>query len=73
MTPEVDGAFIPLHEHQLATLEIDPATGSYTSFLEVAIDGAGVDGVGYLSLKLRRFLPWAVILLTQLQWKLLSH
>ncbi|MBM55984.1 MAG: hypothetical protein CMB32_05455 [Euryarchaeota archaeon] len=48
MTPEVDGAFIDGYEHQLATLEIDPATGSYTSFLEVAIDGAGVDGVGYL-------------------------
>ena len=48
MTPEVDGAFIDGYEHQLATLEWDKNQGAYTSFIEVAVNGSGVDGVGYL-------------------------
>ena len=48
MTPEDDGAFIDGYEHQLATLEWNENQGAYTSFIEVAVNGAGVDGVGYL-------------------------
>tara|TARA_Y100000589_G_C27132039_1_gene620993 strand:- start:269 stop:1261 length:993 start_codon:yes stop_codon:yes gene_type:complete len=48
MTPEVDGAFIDGYEHQLATLEWDENQGVYTSFLEVTVNGFGVDGIGYL-------------------------
>jgi hypothetical protein len=48
LTPETDGAFADGYENQLATLEWDKAAGTYTSFLEVTVNGAGVDGVGYL-------------------------
>ena len=48
MTPEVDMSFSDGYETQLATLEWDENEGVYTSFLEVAIDGSGVDSVGYL-------------------------
>lgn len=48
MTPEVDGAFIDGYEHQLATLVWDEDLQSFVSDLEVAIEGEGVNGVGYL-------------------------
>ena len=48
MTPEVDFAFADGYEHQLASLEWDENEQSYVSFIEVAVEGAGVDGVGYL-------------------------
>lgn len=48
MTPEVDGAFIDGYEHQLATLIWDEFLQSYVSDIEVAVEGAGVNGVGYL-------------------------
>jgi hypothetical protein len=48
MTPETDGAFNDGYEHQLATLEWDEDLESYVSDLEVAIEGEGVNGVGYL-------------------------
>ena len=48
MTPEVDGAFNDGYEHQLATLVWDNDLQSYVSDLEVAVQGEGVNGVGYL-------------------------
>lgn len=48
MTPEVDGAFIDGYEHQLASLEWDENEQAYVSFIEVTVEGAGVDRVGYL-------------------------
>ena len=48
MTPETDGAFADGFEHQLATLVWDEDLASFVSDLEVAIEGAGVNGVGYL-------------------------
>ncbi len=48
MTPEVDMSFSDGYEHQLATLEWDENEGSYVSFLELTVDGTGVDGIGYL-------------------------
>jgi len=58
MTPEEDGAFtfwdsnsgslVSDYEHQLATLVWDEDLQSYVSDLEVAIQGEGVSGVGYL-------------------------
>jgi len=48
MTPEVDGAFNDGYEHQLATLVWDEDLQSFVSELEVAIEGEGVNGVGYL-------------------------
>jgi hypothetical protein len=48
MTPEVDFAFNDGYEHQLATLVWDIDLQSYVSDLEVAIEGEGVNGVGYL-------------------------
>ena len=48
MTPEVDMAFNDGYENQLASLEWDENEGAYVSFLEVTVDGTGVDGVGYL-------------------------
>ena len=48
MTPEVDGSFNDGYEHQLATLVWDEDLQSYVSDLEVAIEGEGVNGVGYL-------------------------
>ena len=48
MSPEVDGAFNDGYEHQLATLDWDEDLQSYVSEIEVAIEGEGVNGVGYL-------------------------
>ncbi len=48
MTPEVDGAFIDGYEHQLASLEWDENEQAYVSFIEVTVEGAGIDRVGYL-------------------------
>jgi hypothetical protein len=48
MTPEIDGAFNDGYEHQLATLVWDEDLQSFVSDLEVAIEGEGVNGVGYL-------------------------
>jgi protocatechuate 3,4-dioxygenase beta subunit len=58
MTPEEDGVFtfwdadleslVSDYEHQLATLVWDEDLASFVSDLEVAIEGEGVNGVGYL-------------------------
>ncbi len=48
MTPEIDGSFNDGYEHQLATLVWDEDLQSFVSDLEVAIEGEGVNGVGYL-------------------------
>ena len=48
MAPESDGAFADGYEHQLATLVYDEEIQSYVSDLEVAVEGTGVDSIGYL-------------------------
>lgn len=42
-----DFSFADGHEQQLATLEENPADGSYNSYLEVTVKGSGTTGVGH--------------------------
>ncbi|MCX8051936.1 MAG: hypothetical protein N3B17_08615 [Chlorobi bacterium] len=48
LTPSRDNIFSDGYSYQLATLEADPETGGYRSFLEVAVQGEGTLGIGYL-------------------------
>jgi hypothetical protein len=48
MTPEQDFVFTDGYENQLATCEWSEEAQAYVSTLEVVIEGAGVNGVGYL-------------------------
>jgi len=48
MTPEMDFAFTDGYENQLATCDWDEDAQIYVSVLEVAVQGSGVDSVGYL-------------------------
>ena len=48
MTPEMDGSFMDGYEHQLATLEWNASDQAYHSFIEVAVEGSGINHVGYL-------------------------
>ena len=50
-----DGVFADGYNLQLATLEEDPETGGYKSFIEVTVDGEGTTGVGYLENRADQF------------------
>lgn len=43
-----DMVFQDGHELQLASLTQDPDTGAYSSYMEVAVQGSGVTGVGHI-------------------------
>lgn len=43
-----DNIFSDGHEYQLATLDENAATGGYSSYMEVTVQGAGVSGVGHI-------------------------
>lgn len=43
-----DNIFSDGHETQLATLEANPDTGGYSSYMEVTVQGLGTTGVGHI-------------------------
>jgi hypothetical protein len=45
---ENDFAFADNHELQVASLQADPKTGIYHSYLEVSVQGSGTTGIGHL-------------------------
>lgn len=49
-----DNVFADGYAYQLATLEEDPVTGEYVSFLEVTVEGEGVSGFGYAEKEIAR-------------------
>jgi protocatechuate 3,4-dioxygenase beta subunit len=48
LTFNQDNIFSDGYQYQLATLEADPETGGYRSYMEVSVQGSGTMGVGHI-------------------------